>query len=193
VLSSRDAGGDLRGPDHVVLGNPEGDVTLVEMFDYNCGYCRSVSSRTWRPCSPRIPTSGSSSRNSRSCRRTPIDAARVAVLVAQAGADYWQYPRASCSPVAARSPWMRRSPPRRSSASSRSPRTRDGTAPRSPPCSPELTRSPARSAFPARPPTSSATRSSPACRRARRLAPAHRQHARLRQDNLRGRRRRSGG
>lgn len=25
----------------VVLGNPDGDVTLVEWFDYNCGYCRS--------------------------------------------------------------------------------------------------------------------------------------------------------
>ncbi len=24
----------------VVLGNPEGDVTLVEFFDYNCGYCK---------------------------------------------------------------------------------------------------------------------------------------------------------
>lgn len=24
----------------VTLGNPEGDVTLVEFFDYNCGYCR---------------------------------------------------------------------------------------------------------------------------------------------------------
>lgn len=23
-----------------VLGNPEGDVTLVEFFDYNCGYCK---------------------------------------------------------------------------------------------------------------------------------------------------------
>ena len=23
-----------------VLGNPDGDVTLVEYFDYNCGYCR---------------------------------------------------------------------------------------------------------------------------------------------------------
>ncbi len=25
-----------------VLGNPEGDVTIVEFFDYNCGYCRSA-------------------------------------------------------------------------------------------------------------------------------------------------------
>jgi protein-disulfide isomerase len=27
-------------PNDPVLGNPEGDVTLVEFFDYNCGYCR---------------------------------------------------------------------------------------------------------------------------------------------------------
>lgn len=26
-----------------VLGNPEGDVTLVEFFDYQCGYCKQVS------------------------------------------------------------------------------------------------------------------------------------------------------
>lgn len=25
---------------HAILGNPEGDVTLVEFFDYNCTYCR---------------------------------------------------------------------------------------------------------------------------------------------------------
>jgi protein-disulfide isomerase len=25
---------------HVVLGNPDGDVTLVEFFDYNCGFCK---------------------------------------------------------------------------------------------------------------------------------------------------------
>jgi len=24
----------------IVLGNPQGDVTMVEFFDYNCGYCR---------------------------------------------------------------------------------------------------------------------------------------------------------
>jgi protein-disulfide isomerase len=27
-------------PRQVVKGNPNGDVTLVEFFDYNCGYCR---------------------------------------------------------------------------------------------------------------------------------------------------------
>lgn len=29
-------------PDHVVIGNPNGDVTLVEFFDYNCGFCRQA-------------------------------------------------------------------------------------------------------------------------------------------------------
>ncbi len=27
-------------PRGVVIGNPKGDVTLVEFFDYNCGYCK---------------------------------------------------------------------------------------------------------------------------------------------------------
>ncbi len=27
-------------PYNAVLGNPDGDVTLVEFFDYNCGFCR---------------------------------------------------------------------------------------------------------------------------------------------------------
>lgn len=27
-------------PHNVVVGNPKGDVTLVEFFDYNCGYCK---------------------------------------------------------------------------------------------------------------------------------------------------------
>jgi len=30
----------FRSPRHAVLGNPEGRVTLVEFFDYNCGYCK---------------------------------------------------------------------------------------------------------------------------------------------------------
>ncbi|WP_424981102.1 DsbA family protein [Maritalea sp. S77] len=29
-------------PDQVVLGNPDGDVTIIEFFDYNCGYCRQA-------------------------------------------------------------------------------------------------------------------------------------------------------
>lgn len=27
-------------PRQVILGNPQGDVTLVEFFDYNCGFCK---------------------------------------------------------------------------------------------------------------------------------------------------------
>jgi protein-disulfide isomerase len=30
----------MSAPQNVVLGNPSGDVTLVEFFDYNCGYCK---------------------------------------------------------------------------------------------------------------------------------------------------------
>jgi protein-disulfide isomerase len=30
--------------DQVVLGNPKGDVTFVEFFDYNCGYCKRAMS-----------------------------------------------------------------------------------------------------------------------------------------------------
>jgi protein-disulfide isomerase len=30
----------LNSQRHVTLGNPKGDITLVEFFDYNCGYCK---------------------------------------------------------------------------------------------------------------------------------------------------------
>jgi protein-disulfide isomerase len=30
----------FNSPRQVVIGNPQGDVTLVEFFDYNCGYCK---------------------------------------------------------------------------------------------------------------------------------------------------------
>lgn len=30
----------LRSKNQAVVGNPDGDVTLVEFFDYNCGYCK---------------------------------------------------------------------------------------------------------------------------------------------------------
>ena len=29
-----------RGPNASVAGNPQGDITVVEFFDYNCGYCK---------------------------------------------------------------------------------------------------------------------------------------------------------
>lgn len=28
------------GPDDIIFGNPDGDVTVVEFYDYNCGYCK---------------------------------------------------------------------------------------------------------------------------------------------------------
>jgi protein-disulfide isomerase len=31
-------------PHQVVLGNPQGNVTMVEFFDYNCGYCKHALS-----------------------------------------------------------------------------------------------------------------------------------------------------
>jgi protein-disulfide isomerase len=32
----------LEQTDGTVIGNPKGDVTLVEFFDYNCGYCKAM-------------------------------------------------------------------------------------------------------------------------------------------------------
>jgi len=32
----------LNNPDDPIGGNPEGDVTVVEFFDYRCGYCKRV-------------------------------------------------------------------------------------------------------------------------------------------------------
>ena len=34
----------FNSPHQVTLGNPQGDVTLVEFFDYNCGYCKRALS-----------------------------------------------------------------------------------------------------------------------------------------------------
>jgi len=33
----------LRDPDVPVTGNPNGDITIVEYFDYNCPYCRKIA------------------------------------------------------------------------------------------------------------------------------------------------------
>ncbi len=76
--------------DQVVLGNPKGDVTLVEMFDYNCGFCRSSM--------PDLAALIAEDPNLRIVlKEFPIlsegslDAAKVAVLVNKAGVDYWAF------------------------------------------------------------------------------------------------------
>jgi len=37
---SENADAIFRSANDIVLGNPKGDVTLVEFFDYNCGFCK---------------------------------------------------------------------------------------------------------------------------------------------------------
>ena len=77
-------------PGQVVLGNPDGDVTLVEFFDYNCGYCRAAL--------PDMATLLAEDPNLRVILKEfpilsneSIDAARVAVLVGDADVDYWTF------------------------------------------------------------------------------------------------------
>ncbi len=42
LIEQRDA--LFRPANEIVLGNPNGDITLVEFFDYNCGYCKRALS-----------------------------------------------------------------------------------------------------------------------------------------------------
>ncbi|HWJ88599.1 MAG TPA: DsbA family protein [Pelagibacterium sp.] len=74
-------------PDNIILGNPDGDVTLVEMFDYNCGYCRQVVADVMslvdedpnlRVILKEFPILSQGS----------IDAARIGILVNQSDVDY---------------------------------------------------------------------------------------------------------
>jgi protein-disulfide isomerase len=67
-----------------------GDVTLVEFFDYNCGYCRAAlpdmaallaEDPNLRIVLKEFPILSNES----------IDAARVAVLVGEADVDYWAF------------------------------------------------------------------------------------------------------
>ncbi len=37
-----------RHPNAAVAGNPNGDITVVEFFDYNCGYCKRAFGRRGR-------------------------------------------------------------------------------------------------------------------------------------------------
>lgn len=77
-------------PGHIVLGNPNGDVTLVEMFDYNCGYCRQAL--------PDLATLLDEDPNLRVILKEfpilsqgSVEAARVAVQVSEAKVDYWTF------------------------------------------------------------------------------------------------------
>jgi protein-disulfide isomerase len=77
-------------PDQVVVGNPEGDVTLVEFFDYNCSYCRSAL--------PDLATLIAEDPGLRVVLKefpilseASVEAARVAVLVGRSEADYWAF------------------------------------------------------------------------------------------------------
>lgn len=78
-------------PDHIVLGNPEGDVTLVELFDYNCGYCRQAV--------PDLATLMAEDPNLRVILKEfpilsqgSVDAAKVAVVVGRdKSVDYWDF------------------------------------------------------------------------------------------------------
>jgi protein-disulfide isomerase len=88
IASMRDA--IFNDPKQVVLGNPDGDVTLVEFFDYNCGYCRAAlpdmaallaEDPNLRVVLKEFPILSNES----------IDAARVAVLVGDADVDYWSF------------------------------------------------------------------------------------------------------
>lgn len=36
----------FHNPNDAVIGNPQGDVTVVEFFDYQCGYCKAVLADT---------------------------------------------------------------------------------------------------------------------------------------------------
>lgn len=39
-LISQNSGVLLASEHQTILGNPDGDITLIEFFDYNCGFCR---------------------------------------------------------------------------------------------------------------------------------------------------------
>jgi len=77
-------------PKQIVVGNPQGDVTLVEFFDYNCSYCRAAlpdlaaliaEDTNLRVVLKEFPILSNES----------IDAARVGVLVGESQADYWSF------------------------------------------------------------------------------------------------------
>jgi protein-disulfide isomerase len=101
-VEQRQAQADLIAANHaaiyddagnVILGNPNGDVTLVEMFDYNCGYCRQAV--------PDLAALIAEDPNLRIILKefpilsdASVDAAKIAILVAEDETlDYWAFHR----------------------------------------------------------------------------------------------------
>jgi protein-disulfide isomerase len=81
-----------RHPDAPVAGNPNGDITVVEFFDYNCGYCKRgfhnileliEKDKNVRVVFKELPILSKDSE----------DAARIA-LAARAQGKYWELHRA---------------------------------------------------------------------------------------------------
>jgi protein-disulfide isomerase len=77
-----------RSPNAPVAGNPDGDITVVEFFDYNCGYCRRgfteiqklvESDKTVRVVFAEFPILGDDS----------VHASRVALAARKQG-KYWE-------------------------------------------------------------------------------------------------------
>jgi len=80
-------------PRQIVLGNPNGDVTLVEMFDYNCGYCRQALPDIARLLDE-DPNLKIVLKEFPILSQNSVDAARIAVQVADADVDYWTFHQA---------------------------------------------------------------------------------------------------
>jgi len=77
-------------PDHVVLGNPDGDVTLVELFDYNCSYCRTAVG-DMAALLDQDPNLKIILKEFPILSQDSVDAARVAIAATRAGVDYWSF------------------------------------------------------------------------------------------------------
>lgn len=79
----------FRSSDDLVAGNPKGDVTMVEFFDYNCGWCKKglpevlslvESDKNLRVVMKEFPIFGGDS-----------DYAAMAALASKAQGKYWEF------------------------------------------------------------------------------------------------------
>lgn len=80
----------FNAPDQIVIGNPDGDVTIVELFDYNCGFCRQAVAElatlieddpNLRIILKEFPILSQDS----------VEAARIGIAAHKAGINYWDF------------------------------------------------------------------------------------------------------